>query len=135
MVHERAGERAGAGDLIDVPALISAYFTLQPDPRARGERVAFGTSGHRGSALKASFNEAHLLAVAQAVCDHRRAQGIDGPLFVGKDTHALSTPAWISVVEVLVAVPLGLVSVALIGRRLRRLGKSRAPTTEGQDLP
>jgi phosphoglucomutase len=103
MVHELAGKVAPRGSLIDVPALIAGYYTIQPDSRERGERVTFGTSGHRGSAPKASFNEAHLLAVAQAVCDHRKAQGIDGPLFVGKDTHALSTPAWISVVEVLVA--------------------------------
>ena len=99
MVHARAGKRALASELVDVPALISAYYTIQPHSRERGQRVKFGTSGHRGSAHSASFNEAHLLAVAQAVCDHRKAQGIDGPLFVGKDTHALSTPAWISVVE------------------------------------
>ena len=103
MAHARAGKRALASELVDVPALISAYYTIQPDSRERGQRVTFGTSGHRGSALRASFNESHLLAVAQAVCDHRKARGIDGPLFVGKDTHALSTPAWISVVEVLVA--------------------------------
>lgn len=103
MAHARAGERALASELVDVPALIAAYYTIQPDSRERGQRVTFGTSGHRGSAAKASFNEAHLLAVAQAVCDHRSAHGVDGPLFVGKDTHALSTPAWVSVVEVLVA--------------------------------
>lgn len=103
MVHPLAGKPAPRESWIDVPALIASYYTIQPDSRERGQRVKFGTSGHRGSAPKASFNEAHLLAVAQAVCDHRKARGIDGPLFVGKDTHALSTPAWISVVEVLVA--------------------------------
>ncbi|MAQ13202.1 MAG: phosphoglucomutase, alpha-D-glucose phosphate-specific [Sandaracinus sp.] len=103
MVHPLAGKPAPAEALVDVPALVAAYYTHQPDPRVPAERVAFGTSGHRGSALHTSFCEAHCLAVAQAVCDHRKAAGITGPLFVGKDTHALSTPAWISVVEVLVA--------------------------------
>ena len=103
MVHPLAGKPAPESALVDIPALIAAYYTHQPDPRERGEQVAFGTSGHRGSSLATSFCEAHCLAVAQAVCDHRKERGIDGPLFVGKDTHALSTPAWISVVEVLVA--------------------------------
>ena len=103
MTHPRAGELATPADLVDVPALVAAYYTHQPDPRASGEAVSFGTSGHRGSSLTTSFTEAHILAIAQAICDHRKSRGIDGPCFVGRDTHALSTPAWISVVEVLVA--------------------------------
>ena len=78
--------------LVDVPALVSAYYTLTPDLAVAAERVAFGTSGHRGSSLHAAFNEAHILATTQALCEYRRAQKIDGPLFLGKDTHALSEP-------------------------------------------
>ncbi|MGM0578586.1 MAG: phosphoglucomutase (alpha-D-glucose-1,6-bisphosphate-dependent) [Myxococcota bacterium] len=100
-VHELAGKPAPPEMLIHVPRLVTAYYTLTPDPEEPGQRVSFGTSGHRGSALERSFNEAHLLAVTQAVCEHRAAAGVDGPLFVGMDTHALSEPALASVVEVL----------------------------------
>jgi phosphoglucomutase len=89
--------------LVDVPRLITAYFEEQPDPTVAAQRVVFGTSGHRGSALDVSFNEWHVLAMAQAVCDHRRAAGVNGPLFLGIDTHALSVPACASAVEVLAA--------------------------------
>jgi phosphoglucomutase len=99
----RAGTLADASELIDVDALLAAYHDLRPDAAEPAQRVAFGTSGHRGSSLTASFNEAHILATTQAICDHRRAAGIDGPLFLGADTHALSAPALRTAVEVLVA--------------------------------
>ncbi len=102
-VDERAGKTLPAAQLADVPALVTAYFTAQPDPAEPTQRVAFGTSGHRGSSLKSSFNEAHLLAIAQATCDYRSQQGTGGPLFLGTDTHALSAPALVNVLEVLVA--------------------------------
>ncbi len=89
--------------LVDVPALITAYYTLDPDPAEPAHRVSFGTSGHRGQALQHSFNEAHILAITQAVCDYRRSVGVDGPMFVGKDTHALSEPARVTTLEVLAA--------------------------------
>jgi phosphoglucomutase len=89
--------------LVDVPRLITAYFTQAPDPANPAQRVAFGTSGHRGSALDGTFNEAHILAISQAVCRHRRASGVDGPLFIGIDTHALSRPALANALEVFAA--------------------------------
>jgi phosphoglucomutase len=91
----------GAGLLVDIPRLVAAYYTERPDPLIRVQRVAFGTSGHRGSSLDVSFNEAHILAITQAICVHRRQQGIDGPLFLGWDTHALSEPARVTALEVL----------------------------------
>jgi phosphoglucomutase len=102
MTHPLAGKKAPADFLIDIPALLAAYRTA-PDLTDPGQRVAFGTSGHRGSALSGSFNEAHILAITQAVCEYRAQQGIRGPLFLGKDTHALSTPAQRSALEVLAA--------------------------------
>ncbi|NLP83281.1 alpha-D-glucose phosphate-specific phosphoglucomutase [Microbacterium sp. CFH 90308] len=99
----RAGQPAEASDLIDVDEVIAAYYDVAPDPDVPEQRVAFGTSGHRGSSLSASFNETHILATTQAIVDYRRAQGIEGPLFLGRDTHALSLPAERSAVEVLVA--------------------------------
>lgn len=98
-----AGQLPDPDRLIDIPSLIAAYYTLTPDPECPAEKISFGTSGHRGSSLNASFNEAHILAVTQAVCDVRRANGVTGPLFLGKDTHALSEPAWRSALEVLTA--------------------------------
>jgi phosphoglucomutase len=103
MTHPRAGQPAQPADLIDVASLVTAYYTLEPDPSDPGQQVSFGTSGHRGSAFDAAFNEAHILATTQAICEYRAAQGYDGPLFVGRDTHALSEPAWASALEVLVA--------------------------------
>lgn len=103
MVHPLAGKPAPRSLLVNVPRLISAYYTGRPDPSQPSQRVAFGTSGHRGSSLTDAFNEAHLLAIAQAVCEYRAAQGTDGPLFVGVDTHALSEPARATVLEVLAA--------------------------------
>ena len=87
--------------LVDIPRLVAAYYTGKPDPSVAGQRVAFGTSGHRGSSFPLSFNEDHILAVTQSICDHRSAAGIDGPLFLGKDTHALSEPAFRTALEVL----------------------------------
>jgi phosphoglucomutase len=102
-MHPLAGKQAPRSMLVDVPRLVTAYFSEVPDPGVPTERVAFGTSGHRGSSFTRSFNEAHILAVSQAVCDHRRERGIDGPLFLGIDTHALSAPALESALSVLAA--------------------------------
>ena len=88
---------------MDVPRLITAYFSERPDPAVGAQRVAFGTSGHRGTPFELSFNESHVLAITQAICDYRKQHGIDGPLFVGFDTHALSTPAFATALEVLAA--------------------------------
>ena len=98
-----AGKPAPASVLVDIPQLLTAYYTGQPDAGVATQRVAFGTSGHRGSSVDLSFNEAHVLAISQAICLYRKAQGIDGPLFVGIDTHALSTPAAATALEVLAA--------------------------------
>ncbi|MBF8190075.1 alpha-D-glucose phosphate-specific phosphoglucomutase [Nonomuraea sp. K274] len=103
MTHERAGKPAEPADLVDVARLVTSYYALRPDPGEAGQRVAFGTSGHRGSSLNAAFNEDHILATSQAICEYRRAQGTDGPLFVGIDTHALSEPARVSALEVFAA--------------------------------
>jgi phosphoglucomutase len=100
---DRAGQPAGPEDLVDVSHLVSAYYSLEPDPDDVAQQVAFGTSGHRGTSLNGSFNEVHIAATTQAICDYRREQGYDGPLFVGRDTHALSEPAWATALEVLVA--------------------------------
>jgi phosphoglucomutase len=102
-VSENAGRLPDPADLVDVDALIGAYFDERPDPAVAGERVSFGTSGHRGTSTARTFNEAHVLAIAEAVCRLREAQGIDGPLFLGRDTHALSEPASRTIVEVLAA--------------------------------
>jgi phosphoglucomutase len=102
-LHPRAGTPALAGDLVDVPKLITAYYTERPDPAVATQRVAFGTSGHRGSSFDRSFNEWHILAITQAICQYRAAQQITGPLFLGIDTHALSVPACASALEVLAA--------------------------------
>ena len=98
-----AGKPADPSLLVNIPRLVSAYYSERPDPSRREQRVSFGTSGHRGSAFTCGFNESHILAIAQAVCHYRRGQGIDGPLFIGIDTHALSEPAYRSALEVLAA--------------------------------
>ncbi|MFI9332016.1 phosphoglucomutase (alpha-D-glucose-1,6-bisphosphate-dependent) [Kitasatospora sp. NPDC052868] len=103
MAHARAGQPAQPDDLVDVARLVTAYYTLHPDPQEPGQRVAFGTSGHRGSSLDSAFNEDHIAATTQAICEYRAAQGIGGPLFLGADTHALSEPAKATAVEVLAA--------------------------------
>jgi len=102
-VSPLAGQPAPPSMLVNVPRLMTAYYTQRPDPALRGQRVAFGTSGHRGSAFDGAFNEAHILAISQAICLHRQARGIDGPLFLGIDTHALSESAFASALEVLAA--------------------------------
>src|SRR3954447_23761447 len=103
MADERAGQPARPQDLIDVAHLVTSYYTTWPDLADPGQRVVFGTSGHRGSSLTGAFTEAHIVATTQAICDYRSAQGIAGPLFIGRDTHALSEPAWASALEVLAA--------------------------------
>jgi phosphoglucomutase len=102
-INPLAGKPADPSMLVNVPRLVTAYFAEKPDPSVASQRVAFGTSGHRGSALNHAFNENHILAISQAVCDHRKAKGIDGPLFVGIDTHALAEPALASALEVFAA--------------------------------
>src|SRR5580692_3455276 len=103
MTSDRAGQPAEAADLVDVAKLVTAYFAVHPDPGEAAQRVSFGTSGHRGSAFTATFNEDHIAATTQAICEYRTAQGIDGPLYLGADTHALSEPAQVSAIEVLAA--------------------------------
>jgi phosphoglucomutase len=119
-VSPMAGRPAPAASLVNVPRLVTAYFTERPDPGAERERVAFGTSGHRGSSLSRTFNEDHILAITQAVCEHRARRGIDGPLYCGADTHALSEPALASAIQVLAA---NRVEVALD----RELGSTPTP--------
>ncbi|AWS43250.1 phosphoglucomutase (alpha-D-glucose-1,6-bisphosphate-dependent) [Streptosporangium sp. 'caverna'] len=103
MTHERAGQLAQPSDLVDVARLVTSYYALHPDPGEVGQRVAFGTSGHRGSSLNVAFNEDHILATSQAIVEYRAAQGVDGPLFLGADSHALSEPAQVSALEVFAA--------------------------------
>ena len=100
---ERAGTRALPEDLVDIAALVTAYYSEHPDPEEVGQRVSFGTSGHRGSSFNLAFNEDHIVATSQAICEYRAHQGIGGPLFLGSDTHALSEPATVSALEVLIA--------------------------------
>jgi phosphoglucomutase len=102
-VHPRAGQLAVAADLVDVARLVTAYYSEHPDPSVPSQAVSFGTSGHRGSSLAAAFNEDHILATSQAIVEYRAQAGTDGPLFLGKDTHALSEPAWVSALEVFAA--------------------------------
>lgn len=103
MANPRAGQPAAAEDLVDVAKLVTAYYAVHPDPCDAAQQVSFGTSGHRGSALTATFNEDHILAATQAICEYRASEGIDGPLYLGADTHALSEPAQVSALEVLAA--------------------------------
>ncbi|MGL4959242.1 MAG: phosphoglucomutase, alpha-D-glucose phosphate-specific, partial [Plesiomonas sp.] len=102
-IHPRAGQQARQDDLINIGQLVSEYYVLQPDAANPAHAVQFGTSGHRGSSANCSFNQSHILAIAQAIAEVRIKQGILGPCIVGKDTHALSEPAFISVIEVLIA--------------------------------
>ena len=99
MTDPRAGQPAAAEDLVDVAKLVTAYYAVHPDPGDAAQRVSFGTSGHRGSAFTATFNEDHILATTQAICEFRASQGIDGPQYLGADTHALSEPAQVSAIE------------------------------------
>ncbi|HWX65790.1 MAG TPA: phosphoglucomutase (alpha-D-glucose-1,6-bisphosphate-dependent) [Rhodanobacter sp.] len=103
IISPLAGKPAPASILVDIPKLLAAYADLKPDPSVPAQRVAFGTSGHRGSSFERSFNEWHILAISQAICEYRKSKGIDGPLFIGADTHALSQPAFENALEVLAA--------------------------------
>ncbi len=114
-LHPLAGQPAPREFLIPIPRLIAAYYTCHPDPTRPEQAVVFGTSGHRGSSLQHTFNEDHILAISQAICDYRAAQGYDGPLFLGMDTHAISEPAFISAVEVLVGNEVPVVIQADLG--------------------
>jgi phosphoglucomutase len=103
VANPRAGQPAQPEDLVDLPHLVTAYYSIAPDPGDVAQQVAFGTSGHRGSALNGAFNEAHIVAITQAIVEYRAARGVTGPLFIGRDTHGLSEPAWVSALEVLAA--------------------------------
>jgi phosphoglucomutase len=103
VANPRAGQPAQPEDLVDLPHLVTAYYSVKPDPDDVAQQVAFGTSGHRGSALNGAFNEAHILAITQAIVEYRATHGTTGPLFIGRDTHGLSEPAWVSALEVLAA--------------------------------
>ena len=103
MAHERAGQPARPEDLIDIAELVTAYYTREVDVDNPDQQVAFGTSGHRGSSLDNAFNEDHIHATTQAIVDYRAGQGIEGPLYIGRDTHGLSEPAMVSALEVLTA--------------------------------
>src|SRR5690348_1861282 len=102
-LNAMAGKSPTPAMLVDVPKLIAAYYTLEPDPGVEAQRVSFGTSGHRGSSVHYTFNEQHILAITAAICDYRKTQGIDGPLFLATDTHALSEPAFQTALAVLEA--------------------------------
>jgi phosphoglucomutase len=142
-VHARAGQPAQQADLVDINELTSKYFSLSPDANIAEQKVAFGTSGHRGSALNVSFNENHILAITQAIVEYRGSQGIAGPIYVGRDTHALSEPAQTSVLEVLAGndvvalidssdryTPTPAVSVAIIDHN-RELGSASSARADG----
>ena len=103
MAAPRAGQPAQPSDLVDVAGLVTLYYSGKPDPENVDQQVAFGTSGHRGTSLRTSFNEDHIVATTQAIVEYRAEQGFDGPLFLGRDTHALSEPAWATAIEVLIA--------------------------------
>jgi phosphoglucomutase len=144
----RAGQPADPADLVDIDALLRAYDEIRPDPSDPTQRVAFGTSGHRGSAFRGAFNEAHILAISEAICRYRELRGYDGPLFIGRDTHALSEPATRTALEVLVArgvdvrvdsadgfTPTPAVSHAIIvANRGRTVPASDAPAAAGRGL-
>jgi hypothetical protein len=129
MTSDRAGLPADPATLVDVGRLLGAYYDRSPDPGVPAERVAFGTSGHRGSSLSGSFNEAHILATTQAICDFRRREGTDGPLFIGRDTHALSEPAFRTAIEVRRASTSA--STRVTAGRRRRRSRTRSSSTTG----
>jgi Phosphoglucomutase/phosphomannomutase, alpha/beta/alpha domain I len=123
-VNPMAGKPADPASLISIAKLITAYYAGKPDISVPAQRVMFGTSGHRGCSLDNSFNEAHILAITQAICDYRKQQGFDGPMFIGLDTHALSEPAFSSAVEVLAGQ-----------RRRRNGGRGQRLHTHPSNLP
>ena len=139
MNHPRAGQRAQAEDLVDVGRLVDAYYDLTPDATNPDEQVVFGTSGHRGSSLDTAFNEAHILATTQAICEYRSSAGVDGPLLIGRDTHALSMPAWKSALEVLVANRVtvliddrdGYTPTPVVSHAILRLNRDKLGSTSG----
>ena len=139
MNHPRAGQLAQAEDLVDVGRLVDAYYDLTPDATNPDEQVVFGTSGHRGSSLDTAFNEAHILATTQAICEYRSSAGVDGPLLIGRDTHALSMPAWKSALEVLVANRVtvliddrdGYTPTPVVSHAILRLNRDRLGSTSG----
>jgi phosphoglucomutase len=140
MSNPRAGQPAEPSDLVDVAHLVTAYYTGVPDPAEVGQRVAFGTSGHRGSSLDVAFNETHIAATTQAICDYRREQGVDGPLFLGRDTHGLSEPAWATALEVLAANDVtvmvddrdGYTPTPAISHAILRANQGKRPGTPGR---
>ena len=117
-INPLAGKPAPAASLVNIPRLITAYYSERPDPEVPAQRVAFGTSGHRGSSFDVGFNEAHVLSISQAICEYRKQQGIDGPLFLGIDTHALSQPAFESALEVLAANGVDTRKIQMLGSGL-----------------
>ena len=119
-INPLAGKPAEPSMLVNVPRLVTAYFAGKPDPAVPAQRVAFGTSGHRGSAFDNAFNEAHILAISQAICDIAGSSGITGPLFIGIDTHALSEPALASALEVLPPMASRRCSTSATATRRRR---------------
>jgi phosphoglucomutase len=142
--NELAGKPAPSSILVDIPALVAAYYTRRPDPDNPAQRVSFGTSGHRGTSLDGSFNEAHIAATTQAICEVRRSAGVTGPVVLGKDTHALSEPAFITAIEVLVAngvyvlvqagggyTPTPAVSNRILARNAGLKGGSKEHLTDG----
>jgi len=141
-VSSRAGTQAQSRDLVDVAHLVTAYYTQAPDPEDVDQQVAFGTSGHRGSSLKTSFNEQHIAAITQAICEHRAGEGYDGPLFLGRDTHALSEPAWATALEVLAANDVtvlvddrdGYTPTPAVSHAILRANRSRRGSTAGSGL-
>jgi phosphoglucomutase len=139
MNHPRAGQPAQPEDLVDVGRLVDAYYDLVPDATDPDEQVVFGTSGHRGSSLKTAFNEAHILATTQAICEYRASTGVDGPLLIGRDPHALSMPAWKSALEVLVANGVtvlvddrdGYTPTPVVSHAILRLNRDKLGSTTG----
>ncbi len=143
VVHPRAGQPAAPDDLVDLPHLVTCYYTREPDVADPDQQVSFGTSGHRGSALDSAFNQHHIWAITQAIVEYRAAAGITGPLFIGRDTHGLSEPAWVSALEVLAAnevttvidaagryTPTPAISHAILTHN-RRTGRDRPSRADG----
>jgi len=139
-VHPRAGQLAQDEDLVDVAALVTAYYTGHPDVSDPAQRVAFGTSGHRGSSLANAFNDDHIAATTQAIVEYRKKHGINGPLYLGRDSHALSQPAWATALEVLAAHGVtvaidsrsGLTPTPAISHAILRHNAGRATTDPGR---
>ena len=133
-VDPRAGKPAEARDLVDIAALVDAYTSLRPDASVVAQRVTFGTSGHRGSSLTRTFNEWHVLAISQAICEYRRQAGITGPLYIGIDTHALSVPAFRSALERVQEWQLARVAVPPLGLGAGNLGLEESATLMVEEL-